>query len=151
MDEKKLLEFISKHYEWTYPYISSEQGDIERITPCNINARRYKFAAQNPQLGPRIIKPKLGNNLRACEWCHQICDQKTLHTVRFTSIDGRRPDRRWEHSCQTCKKIWDPKLGKLKEKPKSAYMQAKEDAEKGIGIPRPYWWKTPGSDNDKLG
>lgn len=145
MDEKKLLEFISKHYEWTYPYIANEQAEFERLKPAKQGLREFKTLTQNPQLGPRIISPKEGANLRECGWCHMICDQRCNHTLKFTSIDGKRPKRRWEHSCQNCKKTWNPETGLLKDrvKPKSRERVAKEEVAKK----KEYWWNNLGADD----
>lgn len=147
MDEKKLLDFLTQHYEWTYPYVGNEQAEFERIKPARPDLREFKCLSQNPQLGPRIISLKSDANLRACNWCHNICDQKTNHTLKFTSIDGKRPKRRWEHSCQTCKKTWNPETGLLKDrvKPKGKErVTAEKKAKK-----KEYWWNNLGDDDKK--
>jgi hypothetical protein len=84
-----------------------------------------------------------------CEWCGIIGDVSVKHhTLRLTSIDGRRPARRWEHKCQTCKRQLDAQTGKLKEKTKSRNQVAIEQHEKTNKASK-YWWNEGFSDTKK--
>lgn len=140
MDEKKFKEELSKIALWYIPvYTDRSEKEIKPQANSHINST----------LGPVIeeLKPIL----RECPGCSKICSQRCSHTLRFRSIDGRRAQRRWEHSCQTCSLPLDPVTMKAKAKTKSAYMLAKEAAERGEGPKRSYWWNEGISDNDKLG
>lgn len=137
MDEKKLIEFIDKHYEWTYPYVSGDEAKFERLKPCKKSVE-YKTLEQNPQLGPRIIEIKPDVGLKPCDWCGQIVNQRCNHTLKFMSIDGKRAKRRWEHSCQNCRRALDPKTGKAKEpRARKTPEQLKEEQAAKI---KELWW-----------
>jgi hypothetical protein len=107
----------------------------------------------NPSLGP--VLDEVYPILKDCQWCGKLVDQKTKHTLRFMSIDGKRPERRWEHKCQTCKRQLDAQTGKLKEETKSRNQIAKEQHEKTNKSSAVHWWNDPAvytvSDKDKLG
>lgn len=138
MDEKKLLEFIDANYEWTYPFVSNDEAKFERLKPSKTTVK-YKTLETNPQLGPRIIGMKPTCGLKPCDWCGRVVNQRCSHTLRLTSIDGKRPKRRWEHNCQTCNKMYDAKTGELRSKnarkPRdTAPKEAKPPAKKI------YWW-----------
>jgi hypothetical protein len=121
MDDNKFKEELSKIAKWYIPVISEGSG-------CRGNLRKPMPDCEiNPSMGPVI--EELLPLMRVCDGCSKICDQRCSHTLRFKSIDGKRDKRRWEHSCQTCKMPLDPETLKVKEKTKSAYMLAKEQAE----------------------
>jgi hypothetical protein len=137
MDENKFKEELSKVALWYTPvYTDSSQKLIKPRTTSDVNST----------LGPVIeeLKPIL----RECPGCSKICSQRCTHTLRFKSIDGKRNQRRWEHTCQTCSMPLDPETMKVKAKTKSAYMLAKELHEKNGGPARPYWWNE-GIENKK--
>ena len=146
MDDKKFKEELSKIAKWYIPIVS-EKGEGGR------NRKPKPNSQPNQRLGPVI--QEVIPVLKACGSCDRICQQRINHTLKFTSIDGRRSKRRWEHTCQTCKNLLDPVTMRAKEKPKSKYQLAKEAMEKGQGTPRPYWWNNPevytDSDKDKPG
>jgi hypothetical protein len=143
VDDKKFKEELSKIARWYIPIVT-EKGDSGR-------SRKPKPDSQpNEMLGP-IIQEMLPRT-DTCAWCGLIGDVSGKnHILKFTSMDGRRPARRWEHNCQSCKRQMDPATGRAKERPKSKYQLAKEAVEKGQGTPRPYWWNNPAvyTDSDK--
>jgi hypothetical protein len=129
MDDKKFKEELSKIAKWYTPIVKDGTNVLRKPMPNS---------QENPTLGPVIeeLKPLLSE----CQSCSKICSQRCNHTLKLTSIDGRRQQRRWEHSCATCKKPLDPVTLKAKEKTKSNYMRAKEAAQRGEGPKRSYWW-----------
>lgn len=128
MDNKKFQEELSKIARWYTPIVSD----------CSKLRKPMPKSQINPTLGPII--EELIPQLRACPGCDKICDQRINHTLKFKSVDGKRNKRRWEHICQTCKHALDPLTLKVVEKTKSAYMLAKEAAQRGEGPKRSYWW-----------
>ena len=126
MDDKKFKQELSKIAKWYIPVITdTTQKVIKPRTTSEIN----------PSLGPVIeeLKPCL----KPCGSCGTICEQRCNHTLKY---NRKQTERFWEHSCQTCKKPLDSETMKVKEKPKSDYMRAKEAAEQGLGAKRAYWW-----------
>ena len=138
MDDKKFKEELSKIAKWYTPIINEGSGIFRKPMPRS---------EVNERLGPVI--EELYPCLKVCGSCDKIADQKTNHTLRFTSIDGRRPARRWEHTCQTCKKLLDPTTLRAKDKPKTKYQIAKEAALKGEAPKRSYWWNEGVNDTKK--
>jgi hypothetical protein len=138
MDEKKFKEELSKIAEWYTPIVTNnDHGGGRKPMPTS---------KPNEKLGP-VIKELLPT-LNPCEWCGIIGNATVKnHTIRFTTPDGKRPDRRWEHRCQQCKRLWDPKTGIVKEKPKSKYQIAKESAAKCQQSP--YWCNNLDNQNNK--
>jgi hypothetical protein len=128
MDDNKFKEELSKIAIWYIPIVSDTQ----------LYRKPMPDSVENNTIGPVI--EQLLPNLRECPSCSKICDQRCNHTLKFTSLDGKRPKRRWEHSCQTCRMPLDPVTMKVKEKAKSNYMKAKEAALRGEGPKRSYWW-----------
>jgi hypothetical protein len=129
VDDKKFKEELSKIARWYIPIVTEGTTLLRKPMPGS---------RPNESLGPMI--EELMPTLRACGGCDQICQQRINHTLKFTSIDGRRPKRRWEHTCQTCKKLLDPVTMRAKDRPKSKYQLDKEAAQKGQGPKRSYWW-----------
>ena len=126
MDDKKFKEELSKIAKWYIPVVKDGSSLGKEIKPRSTSQ-------PNPTIGPII--EELLPIVRVCSGCNKICDQRCNHTLKFKSIDGKRNKRRWEHSCQTCRQPLDPVTMKVKEKKKSAYMLAKEEAKK-----KEYWW-----------
>jgi hypothetical protein len=138
MDDKQFKEQLSKIARWYIPIVSEGTTLLRKPMPNS---------ETNERLGPII--EELIPTLRACSGCDKICNQRTNHTLKFTSIDGKRPKRRWEHTCQTCRKLLDPATMRAKDRPKSKYQLAKEAAAKGEGPKRSYWWNENISDTKK--
>jgi hypothetical protein len=141
VEEKKFKEQLSKIAKWYIPIVSDSRSGLRKPMPGS---------EPNEKMGPIIdhLLPRIDT----CEWCGITGDVSAKnHILRFTSLDGRRPARRWEHNCQTCKRQLDPATGKLKEKPKSRYQEAKELYEKTKKPPATRWWNDPAvySDSDK--
>lgn len=135
MDDKEFKDKLSKIAKWYIPIVSDGgyKGSLRKPMP---------ESEKNLTLGPVI--EELLPQYNPCEWCGNVTIQRQSHTLRFTSIDGKRPKRRWEHTCQTCRRHWDPNTGKLKE---SRPKKTSNPPEK-----KKYWWNE-GIDksDDKLG
>lgn len=152
MDNDEFKNKLSKICKWYIPIVNEGRG-------CSGALRKPKPESKsNPSLGPVI--EQMYPMLKPCEWCGNIVDQKTNHTRRITEPDKRgvavRCEPYWEHSCHTCKKIWDPSTGQVKAKKTSEYYQKQKllkEAQAEENKKR--WWNDPEvytvSDNDKLG
>ena len=141
MDEKKFKEELSKIAKWYIPIVSDNRTKLRKPMPGS---------QPNEKMGPVIdyLLPRTDT----CEWCGLIGDVSAKnHILRFTSIDGRRPARRWEHNCQSCKSQLDPATGRAKQKPKSRAQLAKEQHEKTNKPSAAHWWNDPAvyTDSDK--
>jgi len=127
---------LSQIGRWYIPIVN-ERTSFER--------KPMPDSQPNATLGP--VLEEVYPLLKDCQWCGKLVDQKTNHTLRFMSIDGKRPKRRWEHSCQTCRRQWNSETGQLKEKPKAKPRPAKPAVTA--------WWNDPAvytvSDKDKPG
>lgn len=147
MEDKKFKEELSKIAKWYIPVVRDGSSVGTLLKPRS-------NSSPNDTFGPVI--EELNPCLRVCESCDKITDQRVSHSLKFTSIDGKRPKRRWEHTCQTCKKGLDPVTMKVKEKPKSDLAKAKEKADAvKTSASKKHWWNDPvnytGLDNNKLG
>lgn len=145
MDDKKLFDLLNRYYDWTYPYVSSEEAKFERIKPCRQN-KDYKNLEPNEQLGPRIIGLKKDVCLKPCEWCHKQVNQSTLH--KLISLPGKHK-KEWQHTCVTCRKSLDPVTGLIRPTKISKYQQEKEKAEAAAKIKEHWWNKLIGGIDNK--
>jgi len=102
MEDKEFKEKLSKISNWYIPIVrdGSSLGTYGKPMPTS---------CINQTINPII--EKMHAQLRPCEWCHKICDQKQNHTLK---IDEKSGKREWTHTCQTCRRIWDPNLKQLK-------------------------------------
>ena len=127
MDDNEFKNKLSKIAKWYIPIVSEGRG-------CKGHLRKpMPDSETNETFGPVI--EELIPQLKPCEWCGVVCNQKQNHTMRFMSIDGKRPKRRWDHSCQNCRRHWDSKTGKLKENKNAKPRANASEAEK-----KKYWW-----------
>lgn len=131
MDDKLFKDKLSKIAKWYIPIVSERtRGQM----PSKANSRKpMPGSTPNETLGP--VVEELLPTLRPCEWCNTIVDQRQNHTLRFTSIDGKRAKRRWEHTCQNCRRHWDEKTGRLKENKNAKPRANASEQEK-----KKYWW-----------
>lgn len=146
MDDAEFKAKLSKIARWYTPVVKDGSSLGTWIKPRSNSTPNLTFGPVIEELNPC---------LRVCEGCDKITDQRINHTLKFMSIDGKRPKRRWEHTCQTCKRALDPVTMKAKPKTKSKLTEAKEKADAAKAPAVKAWWNDPAvytiSDKDKLG
>lgn len=116
MDKKQLEQKLSEVAEWVYPSVSQDNA-YERVIPWGGKEYKQQYTPK-PDMGPRVIRIKPTANLKPCEWCGRIVDQKISVSKKTTK---ERPQPHWHWNCDTCQKGYDPTTGEFTSRARQPY------------------------------